>query len=146
MRYFWLLFASAFLGFGVLFADQNKDLVTVRFSLEWLNVHLTSGQHPIFISVFAALAFGIFFTTLYFLFYHSYLRIRIKSQESEIYRLKKLVLLEREKNRKTQSRVELPQGDSESSSKNSFAQNNEVSESNNTSSANKEIPEKSMSE
>ncbi|MBF0288062.1 MAG: hypothetical protein HQM14_09610 [SAR324 cluster bacterium] len=111
MRYFWLLFACAFLGFGVLFADQNQEMVTIKFSLKWLNFYLTTGKHPFFISFFATLGIGVFLTTSYFFFYHSYLRIRIKSQESEIFRLKKLVLMEREKQKK------LDQGKTESNQK-----------------------------
>ncbi len=100
MRYIWLIFLSFFFVFIVIFAYQNQDPVTLRFQLDWINISFVFSNRPVFIPVFLALAAGIMFSTLYFFSYHAQLRIKIQKQSSEIFRLKKQILLEREKQRK----------------------------------------------
>ena len=100
MRYIWLIFLSLFLIFITIFSYQNQELVTLRFQLDWINISFVFSGRPVFIPIFLAMAAGILFSTLYFFSYHAQLRVKIQKQGSEIFRLKKQILLEREKQRK----------------------------------------------
>ena len=100
MRYTWLIFLSLFLIFITIFSYQNQELVTLRFQLDWINISFVFSGRPVFIPIFLAMAAGILFSTLYFFSYHAQLRVKIQKQSSEIFRLKKQILLEREKQRK----------------------------------------------
>lgn len=100
MRYLWLIFFLFIVGIGSVFVYQNQEPVAVHFALDWINFDLGINRTPLFIPILIALAFGMATTTAYLFFYHAYLQLKIRSQSSEIYRLKKLVILEREKNKK----------------------------------------------
>lgn len=97
MRYIWLIFLALFIVIGTIFAYQNQDPVALRFHLTWINLSLGFAARPVFIPIFIALATGMFLAGLYLFGYHTRLRIQVQMQESEIYRLKKMVLLERDK-------------------------------------------------
>ena len=97
MRYLWLIFLTIFIGLGAIFVYQNQAQVSVHFRLDWINLSFGLSVIPLFVPILLALVCGILVTTLYLFTYHAYLRIRIRTQNSEIFRLKKLVLLERDK-------------------------------------------------
>ena len=97
MRYFWLIILSFFVVFSVMFAYQNQDPIAIRFHLDWINISFVFNERPVFIPIFLALAAGILFSTLYFFSHHAQLRLKIQMQSKEILRLKKQILLAREK-------------------------------------------------
>jgi len=103
MRYIWLLFSAVFIYLGAIFISQNFDPVVVQFNLDFIKFQYRS-EAPLFIPIFVTLSLTIFFCVFYFFSYHSQLRITTKSQRKEIGRLKRLVLLEREKNQTLEDR------------------------------------------
>ncbi len=98
MRYLWLVFLSLFIGIGAIFIYQNQAPVSVQFRLDWINIGIGLSRVPVFIPILLALICGILLSAFYLLGYHTYLRLRNSGQKNEIFRLKKLVLLERNKN------------------------------------------------
>ncbi|MBF0277628.1 MAG: hypothetical protein HQM13_07555 [SAR324 cluster bacterium] len=102
MRYLWLVFLTLFIGIGALFVYQNQAPVTVQFRIDWINMSFGLSRVPIFVPILLALVCGILVTVSYLFGYHALLRLRNNFQRSEIYRLKKLVLLERGKNKQLQ--------------------------------------------
>lgn len=116
MRYLRLIIAAIFMILCILFAYQNTETVAIHFRIDWINFSISSGTLPIFLPILIAVAFGMIFTTAYFFVVHSILKVQMTSQKSEIFRLKKLVLLEREKQKggdsKNPSQIdEQPEGD-----------------------------------
>jgi len=100
MRYLWLIFFLFVIGIGAIFVHQNQEPVAVNFALDWINFDLGLNRTPLFIPILIALAFGMIITTVYLFFYHLYLQLKVRSQSSEIYRLKRLVILERQKDQR----------------------------------------------
>lgn len=101
MRYFWLIFLAFFMVVVCIFAYQNQTPVPLRFDLDWINIRLGFAARPVFIPIFLSLAIGMLLAGLYLLGYHTRLRLQVRLQANEIYRLKKLVLLERGKHQKS---------------------------------------------
>ena len=62
----------------------------------WLNFTFHSTR-PVFVPLFFTLAWGILFCVIYFFLHHSVLLGQLRMQSAEIRRLKRLVLLERDK-------------------------------------------------
>ena len=104
MRYFWLIFLAFFMVGVSIFAYQNQTPVSLRFDLDWINIRVGFSPRPVFIPIFLSLAIGMLLAGLYLLGYHMRLRLQVRLQASEIYRLKKLVLLERGKQQKLQKK------------------------------------------
>lgn len=100
MRYFSLAFLSLFIILSVIFAYQNDTPVAITFSLDWLYISFNFAKRPVYIPIFVAFAAGMVFATFFLFVTHSYLRLQLKSKKNEIFRLKKLILLEREKHEK----------------------------------------------
>lgn len=116
MRYFWLIFLAFFMVIVSIFAYQNQTPVPLRFDLDWINIRLGFSARPVFIPIFLSLAIGMLLAGLYLLGYHMRLRLQVRLQANEIYRLKKLVLLERGKQQKSkQNSHALPPKNSEPS-------------------------------
>ena len=96
MRYLWLILFVGFIFFSIDFATQNTAEVTLLYTIDWLNFTFRSTR-PVFVPLFFTLAWGILFCVIYFFLYHSVLLGQLRMQSAEIRRLKRLVLLERDK-------------------------------------------------
>lgn len=96
MRYAWMIIFVAFLFFAADFAMKNATPVEVRYHLEWLGVRWSS-EGPLFVPIFLTLGWGILFSVGYFFSYHLHLRNQAGRQSQEVKRLKRLVLVERER-------------------------------------------------
>jgi uncharacterized integral membrane protein len=103
MRYLWLVFFAGFLYLSIVFITQNLDPVVIRFDLDVLGLNFRF-ERPIFVPIFVTLALGILFCVAYFFTYHSQLRVLHRNQVMEVKRLKRLVLLERNKNQSLEQR------------------------------------------
>lgn len=103
MRYLWLVFFAGFLYLSIIFITQNLDPVIIRFSLEELGLSFRF-ERPLFVPIFITLALGILFCVAYFFTYHSHLRVLTRNQMLEVKRLKRLVLMERDKNQTLEQR------------------------------------------
>ena len=103
MRYFSLILFAAILIFSIDFATQNTDNVILNYTLDLINFNFMTSR-PIFVPVFFSFAFGIIFSVFYFFFYHASLLRYQHKQKKEIKRLKRLVVIEREKHVKMEER------------------------------------------
>ena len=103
MRYLWLVFFAGFLYLSIVFITQNLDPIVIRFNLDELGLNFQF-ERPIFVPIFVTLALGILFCVAYFFTYHSQLRVLHRNQVMEVKRLKRLVLLERNKNQSLEQR------------------------------------------
>ncbi len=61
-------------------------------------------ERPLFVPIFFTLSFGIIFCVIYFFIHHSLLLTTVRTQKNEIKRLKRLVLVEREKHQSMENR------------------------------------------
>jgi uncharacterized integral membrane protein len=96
MRYLWLVIFAGFVYLSVIFITQNLQPVVINFNIDDIGFVFRS-ERPLFVPIFVTLALGILFCVGYFFSYHSRLRVQNKTQSTEIRRLKRLVILEREK-------------------------------------------------
>ncbi len=96
MRYVWMIFFVVFLFFAADFATKNADPVIVKYHLEWLGIRWSS-EGPLFVPILLTLGWGILFSVAYFFSYHLHLRRQAQQNVQEVKRLKRLVLVEREK-------------------------------------------------
>ena len=103
MRYLWLVFFAGFLYLSIVFITQNLDPIVIRFNLDALGLNFRF-ERPVFVPIFVTLALGILFCVAYFFTYHSQLRVLHRNQVMEVKRLKRLVLLERNKNQSLEQR------------------------------------------
>jgi Tfp pilus assembly protein PilO len=103
MRYLWLVFFAGFLYLSIVFITQNLDPIVIRFNLDELGLNFRF-ERQIFVPIFVTLALGILFCVAYFFTYHSQLRVLHRNQVMEVKRLKRLVLLERNKNQSLEQR------------------------------------------
>ena len=65
MRYFWLFVLSVIIAIGATFVYQNQTPVSVKFSVDWVNVSIGFSRVPVFIPILVALVFGILLTAFY---------------------------------------------------------------------------------
>ncbi len=108
MRYVTLIVTVAFAMLGVLFAMHNPMDVVVRLGVETMNFQLFSVKMPLWAPIVLAFLLGMLFTTFFLMAYHTQIRIRLKMQQSEIFRLKKIALVEREKTKNLQKQLAPP--------------------------------------
>ena len=105
MRYLWPLLFVGFIFLSIDFATQNTAEVTLLYTIDWLNLTFRSTR-PLFVSLFFTLAWGILFCVVYFFLHHSVLLGQLRIQTTETRRLKRLVLLERDKVSNLELRIE----------------------------------------
>jgi|TARA_B100000809_G_scaffold203719_1_gene204887 uncharacterized integral membrane protein len=105
MRYLWPLLFVGFIFLSIDFATQNTAEVTLLYTIDWLNLTFRSTR-PLFVPLFFTLAWGILFCVVYFFLHHSVLLGQLRIQTTETRRLKRLVLLERDKVSNLELRIE----------------------------------------
>jgi uncharacterized integral membrane protein len=105
MRYLWPLLFVGFILLSIDFATQNTAEVTLLYTIDWLNLTFRSTR-PLFVPLFFTLAWGILFCVVYFFLHHSVLLGQLRIQTTETRRLKRLVLLERDKVSNLELRIE----------------------------------------
>ena len=82
MRYLWPIVIVIFVIFSLDFATQNSEMIVVRYSLDFIDYGIRT-ERPLFVTLYLTFAFGIVFSVIYFLVYHTKLLSRIRKLRIE---------------------------------------------------------------
>ena len=104
MRYVWLLLLGGFLLLVGLFVQHNLQPVDLFFELPWGDLNFNQRSIPLFSPILSTLVVTIIFCVAYFFTYDVALLWRVRRQNSEVERLKRLVVKERERVKELEQR------------------------------------------
>ena len=90
MKYIWPITIIILIYFSFDFANQNSEIIKIKYSLNLINYHFAI-EKPIYLVIFLAFTFGIILSILYFLIYHSKLKLEIRNLKLKIDKLKKSI-------------------------------------------------------